>query len=85
MVYPEWSPEKQSHLKLNHLITSNCLHRSQKLRLFSSQSGGVFQVEATLDELTQDSDVPLISGSTVILEYVHDNCDKLDDLTEYQN
>ena len=55
----------------------------QKLRLFDPDDGCLLPVETTLEALMGDSGV-VISGGTLILEYVADDVTQLPDLDSYQ-
>lgn len=54
----------------------------QKLRLFSAESGALFSTESDIDSLMKQE--LIFSGSSVILEYVDNNVDCLEDLTLYK-
>ena len=54
----------------------------QKLRLFSAEDGDIFTTDSDLDTYMKDE--LLFSGSSVILEYVENNCLHLDNYKTYK-
>ena len=58
-----------------------CLY-FQKLRLFSAEDGDIFTTDCNLESfVTEES---LFNGSSVILEYVGNNCTHLEDFKTYK-
>ena len=58
------------------------LHTFQKLRLFSIEDGDIFTTDSNLERLVNEES--LFSGSSVILEYVDNNCVHLEDFKSYK-
>lgn len=64
------------------LKNENNLLNSKKLRLFSAEDGDIFTTDSNLESLVNEES--LFSGSSVILEYVDNNCLHLEDLKSYK-
>ncbi|XP_045191831.1 AN1-type zinc finger protein 1-like [Mercenaria mercenaria] len=61
---------------------NNNVQSAKKLRLFSSEDGTILRTDCAIETLVKEE--LIFSGSSVILEYVENNSEKLDDISVYK-
>ncbi|GCB69915.1 AN1-type zinc finger protein 1 isoform X2 [Scyliorhinus torazame] len=81
----KWSIGKMvdNAASLLNLRNDNNILASKKLRLCHSESGSALPMNQTLELWIANTDCPLVSGGTIILEYLDNDCVKLESTNSY--
>ncbi|XP_043544107.1 AN1-type zinc finger protein 1 [Chiloscyllium plagiosum] len=81
----KWSIGKMvdNAASLLNLRNDNNILAAKKLRLCHSESGNALPMGQTLELWLTNNDSPLINGGTIILEYLDNDCMKLENTNSY--
>ncbi|XP_041046447.1 AN1-type zinc finger protein 1 isoform X1 [Carcharodon carcharias] len=81
----KWSIGKMvdNAASLLNLRNDNNILASKKLRLCHSESGSALPMDQTLELWIANTDYPLINGGIIILEYLDNDCVKLESTNSY--